>query len=62
MEKKFQVQEKQIIVFLVGALARIWKITEVDSGFKRHRQDKPMQEILETKEKICKVRTGKWYY
>ena len=46
-------------MFLVGALAQIWKISEVDSGFKGHLQDKPMQEILETMDNgLCKVRTS----
>ena len=35
-------------MFLVGALAQMWKISEVDFGFKGHLQDKPMQEIQET--------------
>ena len=34
------------------------KISEVDSGFKEHLQDKPMQEISETMDNgLCKVRT-----
>ena len=46
-------------MFLVGALAQIWKISVVDSGFKGHLQDKPMQEILETMDNgLCKVRTS----
>ena len=35
------------------------KISEVDSCFKGHLQDKPMQEILETMNNgLCKVRTS----
>ena len=34
------------------------KISEVDSGFKGHLQDKPMQSISETMDDgLCKVRT-----
>ena len=35
-------------MFLIGALAQMWKISEVDFGFKGHLQDKPMQEIQKT--------------
>ena len=36
MEKKIPVLEKWMIVFLIGTLAQIWKISEMDSGFKYH--------------------------